>query len=126
MGSGEDDGSAAACSWLLAFAAQRNVLEVLHVHVADLMGGVLHGEHVVVAGVGIDPIAGRDDAVGGERGDDVVDHVFRREADERGALAIDVELQAGIFKVLGDVDVADAGEAAKLLRDVLALAKAAG
>ena len=92
----------------------------------DLVGGVLHGEHVVVAGVGIDPVAGRDDAVGGERGDDVVDDIFGREADERGALAIDVELQAGILEVLRDVDIADAREAAQLLRDVLRLGEGGG
>ena len=95
----------------LPLAAKRNVFELLHVHVLDLVGGVLHGEHVVVAGVGVDPVAGRDDAVRGERSDDVVDHILRREPDERRAFAINVQPQAGILQVLRNVDIADAGQA---------------
>ena len=69
---GEDD----RAQWgvvLAPHAAQGDVLKLLHVHMLDLVGGVLHGEHVIVAGIGVDPVARGDDTVRGERGNDVVD-----------------------------------------------------
>ena len=54
--------------------------------------GVLHRDHVVVAGFRIDPVTGRNHAVGGERGDHIVDHLLGREPDQAGALAVDVQL----------------------------------
>ena len=57
---------------------QRNLAEV--VHGADLVFGILHGQHVAVAGLRIDPEAGGDHRVGSERRDDVIDYVLRSNA----------------------------------------------
>ena len=104
---------------LRARSMQGNVLEFLHVHVLDLLGGILHGQHVVVARLRIDPVAGRDHAVGRERGDDIVDYVLRRQADEAGPLAVDVELNAGVLQILGYIDVRDALEGPDFFGDLL-------
>ena len=84
-------------------AAQRNGAQVGDA--AHLVLGVLHGEHVVVAVAGIDPVAGRDHLVRGERGDDVADDFALVEAELAGAGAVDIELERGIVEVLRDVDV---------------------
>src|SRR6185437_7585898 len=60
------------------------------------------------------PVAGRDHAVGGERGDDVVNDLALIEPQLRGALAVHIELERGVVQVLRDVYVADAAQAADL------------
>ena len=99
-------------------SAQRNLFEILHAHVLDLLVEVLHGKHVVVAGLGIDPVAGLDHAVGGESGDHVVDHLFRCEPNQAGAFAIDIQLQSRIKKILWDQHATHALAAADLFGDV--------
>ncbi len=83
-----------------ASAAQRNLFEV--VERLNLRFGILHGEHVVVAGFRIDPVTWCDHSVGTERGDYVIHHFFWAEAQHAGAFAIDIELQAGIIHILRD------------------------
>ncbi len=56
----------------LILRPQGNLLEVVHAHVGDLLIEVLHGEHVVIPRPGVDPVAGRNHAVGSQRGNDVV------------------------------------------------------
>ena len=72
---------------------ERDAAEIQHV--ADLVLGVLHGQHVVVAALRIDPVARRDHLVRGQRGDDVVDHLALIEPELAGALAVDVERSDG-------------------------------
>ena len=62
-------------------AAHRDAFKVLHGHVLNPAIGILHGHHIVVAALWVDPVAGRDHPVGSQGGDDVVHHVFGREAD---------------------------------------------
>jgi hypothetical protein len=87
--------------------AQRNGAQI--VQVLHLALGILHGQHIVVAALGIDPVAGRDHAVGGERGDDVVHHFALIQAQLAGAGAIDIEAQRRVVDVLRRVDVGHAG-----------------
>ena len=87
-------------------SVQRNLLEVLHGHRANLLIGVLHGEEVVVAVVRIDPVTGSDHAVGGERGDHVVYHIAGSQPQPRRHLTSHVELQAGIIQVLRNQHIA--------------------
>ena len=100
-------------------AAQGNVFELFHVHVCDLLVRVLHGQHVVIAGFGIDPVAGGDHTVGGKRSDHVIDNIFGREPDLAGALSVDVELDPRVAKILGDVDISNAPERPQLAGYVL-------
>src|ERR1700733_6438698 len=86
-----------------------NVLKVLHRHVVDESVRVLHRDHVVVAGLGIDPVARRYLAVRGHGSDDIVDDVLCRKADQAGPLTIDVECNTGILKVLRDIEIAHVG-----------------
>ena len=50
---------------------ERNGAQIAQV--LNVAFGILHGQHVVVAALRIDPVARRDHAVGRQRGDDVVD-----------------------------------------------------
>jgi len=68
--------------------AQRNLLQIHHC--LHLVLGILHGEHVRIAALGIDPIIGGNHPVGGQRGDDVVHDFLLREAQQAGFLAVDV------------------------------------
>src|ERR1700683_5205411 len=85
---------------LAPYPVQWDVLELLHIHVFDLLVGVLHRQHVVIAGVWIDPIARRYDTVRCERCDDVVHYILRRKTNQARALTVDVELDARVSKVL--------------------------
>lgn len=82
-------------------APQWNVPQILHRHVVDPSVGILDRDQVVVAALGIDPVAGRDHAVRRKRGDDVVHHVLGGEPDQAGSLAIDVQREAGIVVLCG-------------------------
>ena len=83
----------------------------------DLALRILHGQHVVVAGLRIDPEAGRDHLIGGQRGDDVVDHFALVEAQLAGAHAVDIELQRRIVDVLRNEDVRHARNACESCAD---------
>ncbi len=63
----------------------------------------------------VHPVIGRDHGVGIERGDDVVDDFFLREAEFGRVNAIHFEADGGIIHVLRNVDLADAGQIADLL-----------
>ena len=78
---------------LLSLACSGICLKSSMVIVLNLLVGVLHGEEVVVAAVRIDPVAGGDHAVRGERRDHVVDDVGGRQAQARSHLAPYVQLQ---------------------------------
>src|ERR1017187_10504047 len=78
--------------------------QVLH-----LALGILHGQHIVVAALGIDPVAGRDHTVGGEGGDDVVYYFALIQPQFAGSGAVDIEAQRGVVDVLRSVDVSHAG-----------------
>jgi len=82
-------------------AAQRNAFEVLHGHIVENAVGVLDSHHVVVAALGIDPVAGGDHAVRCHGSNDVVHHVFSGEPDEAGLLAVDVQLNPREVQILG-------------------------
>ena len=47
----------------LVICSQRNLLEILHGHVGNLLIEVLHSEHVVIAGFRVDPVARRNHAI---------------------------------------------------------------
>ena len=85
---------------------QWNLLEIGHG--VDLGLGVLHRQHVVISVLGIDPVAGSDHAVRGQRGDHIVDRFLRRHSHAPGHFAIDIELNAGIVEVLRNKYIADA------------------
>ena len=91
----------------VVLGVQRDLLEVLHGHVADLLRRVLHGEEVVVAALGIDPVAGSNHAIGGERGDYVVARRRGGQPETRGHFALHIKLNAGIVEVLRNQYVAD-------------------
>ena len=55
----------------------RDLFEILHAHALDLLIEVLHGKHVVIASLGIDPVTRLDHAVGGQSSDHIVHHRFR-------------------------------------------------
>jgi len=95
-------------------SVQRDVLEILHGHVADPMIRVLHGDEVVVATVGVNPEAGRYHAAGGERGDHIVDDFLRTQAHHAGSLSIDIQLQTRIVNALRNVDIAYVGHSVNL------------
>ena len=80
----------------------------------DLRLRILHGEHIVVAILGIDPIARRDHRVRGQRGDEVAHYFLLGEAELARSHAIDVQLQRGIIDVLRDIGIAHAGDFANL------------
>ena len=56
--------------------AKRDIPELLHIHVANLSIGILNGEHVIVAGLRINPIARRDNAVRSKSRNHVVDNIL--------------------------------------------------
>src|SRR5207253_9532115 len=69
-------------------SAQRNLLEVRHGF--DSVFRVLHGEHIGIPALGIDPIIRRDHAVRSESGDDVVDDFLLRKTEEARFLPVNV------------------------------------
>ena len=79
---------------------------------------ILDGEQIIVAALGIDPIARRDHPVGGQRGDEAVHHFLCAQAQFAGALAVNVNLQRRIIHVLRHQHVADARQGARLLGDL--------
>ena len=99
---------------LVARGMQRDLLEIRDG--VDLGLRVLHREHVVVAVLGIDPVAGSDHAVRGQRGDHVVYRFLRRHPHAPGHFAVDIELNARIVEVLRNKHVADAVKLAHLSR----------
>src|SRR6202051_4764993 len=99
-------------------STQRDFFEILHAHVLDLLIEVLYSEHVVVPRLGIDPVARFDHAVGSQRGDYVVHHLFGRESNQTSAFAIDAQLQSGIKKILGNQHATHALAASDLFGDV--------
>src|ERR1017187_6103342 len=80
------------------------IVQVLH-----LALGILRGQHIVVAALGIDPVAGRDHTVGGEGGDDVIHYFALIQPQFAGSGAVDIEAQRGVVDVLRSVDVSHAG-----------------
>ena len=90
--------------------AQRNLLQVDQIVDGGFaMLGVLHAEEVVVAGLIVHPIIGRDHDVGIQRRDHVVDDVFLRKPEFPGMHPIDIHADGRIVHVLRDVNLADAG-----------------
>ena len=110
----------------------RHRIEVGRVHVARGMQGdllevrygvdlglrILHREHVVIPILRIDPVAGSDHAVRGQRRDHVVDGFLGRHSHASSHFAVDVELNAGIVEVLRNEHVAHATEPAHLASDL--------
>ena len=86
---------------------QRNRFQVRQA--ADLPLGILHRQHVVVAGLGIDPKAGRDHLVRRQRGNHVVHHFALVQAQFAGSHAVHVELQSRVVDILRDEHVRDPG-----------------
>ena len=91
----------------VAGPAQRDGAQVAESR--DLALGILHGQHVVVAGFRIDPETGCDHAVRGQGGDHVVHHLALVQSHFAGAHAIHIELQGGVVDILRDENVGDAG-----------------
>ncbi len=110
--------------FLTAGRAQRDGLQIIQRY--DLVVFILHGQHVVVAGFGVYPVARRDHLVGGEGGDDVADHFLLSQAQFAGARAIDRELQRGVVEILRNEDVLHAGRQADLGRQFLRQSVAGG
>ena len=86
----------------------------------DLVLRILDRQHVVVAGLRIDPVAGRDHAVRGERGDDVVDHFLLIQAELAGAGPVDVQSERWVVQVLRNVGIRDSAYRADLRGKLLA------
>ena len=84
----------------------------------DEVFGILDREQIIVAGLGINPIARRDHPVGSQRGDDVVHDFLCVQAKFAGALAVNVHFQRRIIHVLRHQHVADARQRADLLGDL--------
>ena len=80
---------------------------------------ILDRHHVVVAALRIDPVAGRDHAVGGHGGNHVVHHVLCGETDQAGLLAVDVQLDSWVVQILRNVDAAHIGHRFDLLGEIL-------
>ncbi len=100
--------------------AERNLLQINQVvNGGFAMLGILHAQEVVVAGLIVHPIIGRDHDVGIQGRDDVVDHVFLRKPQLAGVHAIDVHPDGRIVHVLRNVDLADAGKLADAASQVL-------
>ena len=96
---------------------QRHSLQV--VDGLHLIFRVLHGDEIIVAIFGVNPVAGRDHDVRSERGDYVVHDFFGAEAELAGALAIDGQLQRRIIHVLRDINVRYARYLLDLARQIL-------
>src|SRR5689334_16574107 len=98
------------------YAAQRNLLEVGDGF--DGIFGILHGQHVGIAALGIDPIIRSNHAVGSERGDDIVHDFLLGEAQEAGFFAVHVEFERRVIDVLRNEHVIHIFELAHGLGEV--------
>ena len=78
----------------------------------------MDGQKVVVAGARIDPVAGRDHLVRGQRGDDIVHHFLLAEAQLAGANPVNLEPQGRVIDILRNVDLAHARQVADLTRQI--------
>ena len=106
---------------LAVLAAKRDIPELLHIHVANLPIGILNGEHVIVAGLRINPIARRDNAVRGKSRDYVVDDILGRQSNQAGSLAVDVHFKPWVLQILRNEDCRNTARCAKLGRQALRL-----
>ena len=80
---------------------------------------ILDGQKVVVAGLVIHPVIGRDHGVRVERGDDVIHDLFLGQAEFGGMDAIHFEADGRIVHVLRHVDLADPRQFANLRGEIL-------
>ncbi len=80
---------------------------------------ILDRQKIVVAGLMVHPVVGRDHGVRVERGDDVVDDLLLGKAEFGGMDAIDFEADGRIVHVLRNIDLADARQFADLRGQVL-------
>ncbi len=74
----------------------------------NLVFGVLNGQHIIVAGLWIDPITRRYHLIGRQRRDHIVDHLALIETHLAGPCTVDIELQRGVVDILGYEYVGDA------------------
>ena len=86
-------------------AAQRDRAQIADA--PHLVFGILNRQHVVVAVLGIDPVARRDHLVRSERGDHVADHFALIESELAGARAVHIEPQRRIVDVLRNENIGD-------------------
>ena len=73
---------------------------------------ILDGQKVIVSGLVIEPVIGRDHEVGIERGHHVLHDVLRSEAQFRGVHAVNIQADRGIIHVLRDIGFANSRDAA--------------
>ena len=90
-----------------ALTSQGNILKVLHRHVVEGVVVVLHSDHVVVAGFRVDPVAGCNHAVRGERGDDVVHDFLLRQPHHAGSFPVDIQGQTRVIQILRNINFID-------------------
>ncbi len=90
-------------------SAQRNGRQVGEA--ANEVLRVLHGEQVIVAALGIHPIARSDYLVRCQRRDDVAHHLFLVQPKLAGPYAVDIELERRVVDVLRDEHVTHIGQA---------------
>ena len=98
---------------------QWNILEVLHRHVVEPVVGILHGDHIVVAALGVDPIGRRNLPSEVMAVITLSTTVLGREPDQAGLFAVDVERNAGIIQILRNVDAGHAGHGLDLRGQLL-------
>src|ERR1700728_5412116 len=97
--------------------SQRDLFEVIQRLYLCLR--ILTCEHIVVAGLRIDPVAGGDHSVRSHRRDDTIDDGLRGQAFEACLLAIDVEGETWVVDVLRDQNITYTTESSHLLRKLL-------
>src|SRR5208283_3687612 len=74
---------------------------------------VLNREEVIVAGLVIHPVVGRDHGVRVQGGDDVVDDFLGTQSQLRGVNTVHVQPDSRVIHVLRDVYLSDAGQPAE-------------
>ncbi len=101
-------------------AAQGNLLqidEVVNGRLAVLV--ILDRQEIVVTGLMIHPVVGRDHGVRIQRGNDVVDDLLLAQPQFRGVDAIDFQPDRRIVHILRNVNLADSGKLANARRQIL-------
>src|ERR1017187_625402 len=77
---------------------KRDVSEILQA--ANILFWILYRQHVIVSGLGVNPVTGSDHSVGGECGDDVVHYFPLIQPKFARAQPIHIELEGRIIKIL--------------------------
>ena len=94
--------------------AQRNSLQVGEA--LNILLRILHGQHVIIPGLRVDPVTRGDHSIGSQCGNDIVYHLFLAQPEFTCPQAVNVKMERGVINVLRDIDFTHARRLANFTR----------